>query len=349
MFQNAAIDVAIALALMYLLLSLACTVINEYIATKLNLRSKSLEVALQAILDDPGLRRAFYAHGLVAGTKNAVAKAADLMPQSDPLAQIPPPAAAPAPTVPPGPPAQPVAAAPPAPPAAPAPLSTHPSYVSTETFVLALVGSLSAGRLAQGGPIPVFADVQTAIQNLPPSKIKDTLVTNLTVAEGDFQRFRTSVATWFDDSMDRLTGAYKRNLKFISIVVGCVVAVILNADTFEVGRKLWSDGALRAQMVQVADATLKNNAAQKPPVPGADKAYEDVTKSLQVANENLRPLPIGWSRKKADDLTLSSWLLKIVGLFVTALALSLGAPFWFDTLSQFMNIRATGVKPERQT
>jgi hypothetical protein len=316
---------------MYLLLSLACTVINEYIATKLNLRSKSLEVALQAILDDPDVRRAFYAHGLVAGTKNAVAKAADLMPQSDPLAQIPPPSAAPAPPVPAAPPA------PPAPPAAAAPLSTHPSYVSTETFVLALVGSLTAGRLAQGGPIPVFADVQTAIQHLPPSKIKDTLVTNLTVAEGDFQRFRTSVATWFDDSMDRLTGAYKRNLKFISIVVGCVVAAMLNADTFEVGRKLWSDGALRAQMVQVAGTTLKSDAPQ------------DVTKSLQNANEQLRPLPIGWSKKKADDLTPSSWLLKVVGLFVTALALSLGAPFWFDTLSQFMNLRATGVKPVRQT
>jgi hypothetical protein len=86
-------------------------------------------------------------------------------------------------------------------------------------------------------------------------------------------------------------------------------------------------------------------------VPGADKAYEDLTKSLQDANENLRPLPIGWSKKKADALKQSSWswLLKIVGLFVTGLALSLGAPFWFDTLSQFMNIRATGVKPVRQT
>jgi hypothetical protein len=34
---------------------------------------------------------------------------------------------------------------------------------------------------------------------------------------------------------------------------------------------------------------------------------------------------------------------------VTGLALSFGAPFWFDTLSKFMNVRAAGVKPERQT
>ena len=45
MIQNAAIDVAIALALMYLLLSLTCTVVNEFIASKMNLRAKSLAVA----------------------------------------------------------------------------------------------------------------------------------------------------------------------------------------------------------------------------------------------------------------------------------------------------------------
>ncbi len=62
--------------------------------------------------------------------------------------------------------------------------------------------------------------MQTAIQNLPPSNIKDALVTSLTVAQGNFDQFRKHVATWFDDSMDRLSGAYKRHMKFISIVVG---------------------------------------------------------------------------------------------------------------------------------
>ena len=60
MFQNAAIDVAIALSLMYLMLSLFCTVINEYIATKLKLRAKALASGLKTFLDDPAtLRRRF--------------------------------------------------------------------------------------------------------------------------------------------------------------------------------------------------------------------------------------------------------------------------------------------------
>ena len=43
------------------------------------------------------------------------------------------------------------------------------------------------------------------------------------------------------------------------------------------------------------------------------------------------------------------WLIKkFAGWFMTGLALSLGAPFWFDLLSKFVNIRGAGVKPERQ-
>src|SRR5712692_1357765 len=73
MFQNAAIDVAIALILMYLMLSLLCTVINEFIATKLKLRANSLASALGKLLDNDTLRDAFYKHGLIAGTHHATA------------------------------------------------------------------------------------------------------------------------------------------------------------------------------------------------------------------------------------------------------------------------------------
>jgi hypothetical protein len=40
-------------------------------------------------------------------------------------------------------------------------------------------------------------------------------------------------------------------------------------------------------------------------------------------------------------------LSKIAALGLTAIALSLGAPFWFDLLSKFMNIRGSGARPDR--
>lgn len=69
MSANAVLDIAIGLVLMYLVLSLVCTVVNEFIATKLNLRSATLASALQQIIDNSALRGSFYNHGLIDGTK----------------------------------------------------------------------------------------------------------------------------------------------------------------------------------------------------------------------------------------------------------------------------------------
>jgi hypothetical protein len=38
--------------------------------------------------------------------------------------------------------------------------------------------------------------------------------------------------------------------------------------------------------------------------------------------------------------------VKILGLLVTVLAISLGAPFWFDLLNRLVNLRSTGKPPD---
>jgi hypothetical protein len=35
-----------------------------------------------------------------------------------------------------------------------------------------------------------------------------------------------------------------------------------------------------------------------------------------------------------------------VGWALTTVAVSLGAPFWFDTLNRFMNLRSSGKSPD---
>jgi hypothetical protein len=61
--------------------------------------------------------------------------------------------------------------------------------------------------------------------------------------------------------------------------------------------------------------------------------------------------PIGWDnddpRTRYPDGPLE-WLYKIFGLFITGIAVSLGAPFWFDLLNKFMVVRST-VKPTEKS
>jgi hypothetical protein len=104
-------------------------------------------------------------------------------------------------------------------------------------------------------------------------------------------------------------------------------------------------------------ATSNQNPATPSPQPGPDTTKSPMTlqklqKSIVATEDCLRPFPIGWTEENRAKWT--SWTrerptgwLALIGCIVTGLALSLGAPFWFDLLGKFMNIRGAGPKPAR--
>jgi hypothetical protein len=61
-------------------------------------------------------------------------------------------------------------------------------------------------------------------------------------------------------------------------------------------------------------------------------------------------LPIGWNISRDRDW--GSWagfgFLSLVGWFITASAVSLGAPFWFDMLNKIIVVRST-IKPHEKS
>jgi hypothetical protein len=60
-------------------------------------------------------------------------------------------------------------------------------------------------------------------------------------------------------------------------------------------------------------------------------------------------VPIGWSESQWQYLRDPGHLISaFLGWFLTALAASLGAPFWFDTLQRFVNVRGNGRSPEEE-
>jgi hypothetical protein len=72
----------------------------------------------------------------------------------------------------------------------------------------------------------------------------------------------------------------------------------------------------------------------------------ELQKSIDNADSALKPLPIGWNGV-ALTVGPTTWIERILGWLVTGLAVSLGAPFWFDILSKLVNIRGTGDKPAK--
>ena len=335
---NAAIDVAISLILMYLVLSLIVTVVNEVIATAADLRASNLQAALIALIDDPALRTQFYNHGLIAGVNDATADGKGILFRIiDRLYRVLTRSGA-----------------------ADGP---HVSYLSAQVFARALLGSVDVAK-----NLPTYQDIENAVKALPDTNIRDALLAQLATANGDLQLLHQNVAAWFDNTMDRVSGLYKRHLKQISLFVGTVLVLVVNADTLKVTKSMWNDAALRATIVQTASvlvAERQGNSASNTaaaaagnsggqaaatPQPDFDVSVRAAVQRIRSAEQRLRPLPLGWSVSTAPQWRWSLvWpvLAKVVGLALTAIAISLGAPFWFDLLSMFMRIRGTGDKPEK--
>jgi hypothetical protein len=340
MIQNAALDVAIGLILMFLMLSLLCSVVNEFIATKLNLRASTLAAALKGLIDDKDLRGRFYDHGLIDGTHQVTGTgfqslwiaitrgiAAVWGPRNDEAADD----------------------------------AQHPSYLSAQNVALALIGSIDPAN-----PTPGIAEIKQLIDKLPDSNVKSAMQASLTTAGTDITTFRDNVAKWYDDAMDRLSGAYKRKVKWISMLVGLLVAVGVNADSFNVAKRLWADPDLRGTFAAEATKTVQGKdvssvacGAKSGSQNQAQGSAAQLLDAVSATEDCLRPLPIGWQCGNDTWLVPCVWahfygptadikLLQVLGWLLTAVAISLGAPFWFDLLSTFVNIRGAGVKPPRQ-
>lgn len=70
----------------------------------------------------------------------------------------------------------------------------------------------------------------------------------------NIEDFSKKLENWFDDSMDRVSGWYKRQVQVILLVIGFCMALIFNVDTLEIAGKLSKDDKLRDQVVQTAIA-----------------------------------------------------------------------------------------------
>jgi hypothetical protein len=211
-----------------------------------------------------------------------------------------------------------------------------PSYVPSRTFSLALFDALS-----DKGEGTLFSQMERGVAQLPPGYVKQSLTTFLIAAGGDIEAFRKQVETWFDDSMDRLSGVYKRWAQLIHFLFGFMVAVSFNVDSMNITSVLWHSADKREAIAMQAQNFV---AAHAQVASGAPPELSQAINQLQSL-----PVPIGWTPELLHRTDPAAWLFSLTGWLVTGFAISLGAPFWFDLLQKLMNINVRGAGPKPQS
>jgi len=206
-----------------------------------------------------------------------------------------------------------------------------PSYVPSRTFCLALFDALS-----ENGAGTLFSQIEHGIATMPAGYAKQSLTTFLANSGGDIAALRARVESWFDDAMDRLTGTYKRWAQLIHFLFGLLVAILFNVDSLNITSVLWHSSDKRAALA----AQAQNFMAAHPAAGGGAPDLSSLITQLQDL-----PVPLGWTQQLWHRTDLLLWLLSLAGWLVTAFAISLGAPFWFDLLQKLLNINVRGAGP----
>lgn len=212
-----------------------------------------------------------------------------------------------------------------------------PSYVSARNFALALIQTVRADATAAGG---AWEEVKAAVNSMPADAPLGAQLKGLLLeAETDLTAFRKSVESWFDDAMDRVSGWYRRWSQAITCVIAVAVAVGLNVDAVRVTERLMRDPAVRATIVSQAEATAERPKGEAGTEPSLTKTGENVDGAFEEVNALNLPILWGEANDQVDLATVVGWL-------ITAIAISLGAPFWFDALGKLAHLRTSGKKPE---
>jgi hypothetical protein len=185
--------------------------------------------------------------------------------------------------------------------------------------------------------------------------LNQSLSSLLDDAAGNVERFRENIEIWFNDGMDRVSGLYKRRSMVIQFAIALGLAVAMNVDSLLIARALWREPTLR-QMLASEGAAVADR-----PAPAGTPRYDEIKKQIGGLG-----LPIGWSCNReamtnpfwcedggalGDDTRAQYfWSLMAVffGWFITAVAASLGAPFWFDMLKRIVSVRSSGKAPEER-
>jgi hypothetical protein len=161
--------------------------------------------------------------------------------------------------------------------------------------------------------------VGALIDDLPDGPIKKAMHDLWLEAGDDATAFRKEAEDWFDQAMQRVSGWYKRRTQVWLWAVGFVFAVALDVDAIRLANALWQDQSLRQVLVDRASSGVE----------------PDLSSQLG--------LPLGWD---AWPSGFTNWFSTAVGLVLTSAAVSLGAPFWFDSLGKLANLRNSGPPPK---
>ena len=171
-------------------------------------------------------------------------------------------------------------------------------------------------------------ELLATLNQLPEGEAKQALLHWVGQGVTEIDGLRDRASDYFNGILNQAQATFKARARSVVIILSLLITLILGTDTIQIAKDLWNDAALRA-----ATAAAAGTATTQP-------QGDIVGQQGGTANLALLPLRFGWwqsgSFPTGQSLpnTALAVVLKILGLMITAAAVSQGSSFWYDILKR---------------
>ncbi|MDP1544477.1 MAG: hypothetical protein Q8L87_00535 [Anaerolineales bacterium] len=174
----------------------------------------------------------------------------------------------------------------------------------------------------------VNAEQLTAlINNLPDSDGKQAFVQWVNQGVTNLEDLRKRTTAYFSGLMEQASATFRSNARSFVITLSIIITLLLGADSIQLVRTLWVNAELRTLAAAKAEMVVQQE--------GLDATVTDLLQELSDLTLNF-----GWWRTELPEAGTSAmgWvyfvILKLLGLGLTAAAISQGSSFWYDLLKK---------------
>jgi hypothetical protein len=158
------------------------------------------------------------------------------------------------------------------------------------------------------------------------------------------------IEVWYDTIMRSFDERYTRSMRSFCLTISFVVVALLNANLFDIYREISANESKRNLIIQsseqIASRLREQQAANNPQInqtleEWSKKSYAEIEKnvSLYTALGFSGPRWIVDAWKTPQRPTAQKIVETVAGWLITTMLLSVGAPFWQDTLESLFGLK----------
>ncbi len=165
------------------------------------------------------------------------------------------------------------------------------------------------------------------IDKLPDSEGKRAFIGWINQGVTNIADLRNRTTAYFTGMMDQAAATFRARARSFVIILSIAITILFGTDTIQLAKALWTNAELRAIAAAQADAVVARD--------GATADLSSIIDDLSAFS-----IKIGWwqTQQFPANNDYMGWvmfsLLKVIGLGITAAAVSQGSSFWYDLLKK---------------